>query len=99
MGISISYKDDLTSNYWGINGDLWIGTLISLGLNYNFNVLDDQSAHGFKPFAGVGYHGLYFNYGYNFVAGSQIKNMNIHQLTLRYYLPVIKQDQEVWNIE
>jgi formylglycine-generating enzyme required for sulfatase activity len=89
-GFTTSFKKDLLSPYWGINADLWLGTILAAGINYNYNAKDNLANHGIKPFIGFYWNGLSITYGYNFHAKTSISEINTHQFTVRYYLPVIK---------
>lgn len=91
IGYSLSFKKSIVGNYWGINNDVWLATdYFAFGLNYNFNYESGKTNHGFKPFIGLAFYHFTLCYGINFHNRTSIGEIDSQQLTLRYYLPVVK---------
>jgi hypothetical protein len=92
-GIRACYKQDMGKpTNQGIETDLCIAAGVIAGLNYNYNKVDGNTVHGFKPFIGLSLFHVQFYYGYCFYKDSRDTQHSLvhNRFTLSFILPVAK---------
>ncbi|MFI5148815.1 MAG: hypothetical protein ACHQRM_03715 [Bacteroidia bacterium] len=90
FGWSLTGKQYFNSACKGVNADVWLGYMISFGINYNYTFDSNLSNHGVKPYVGFFWKNVTLTYGYNIHGKTNIKEVNDGEFMLRYYLPVLK---------
>ncbi|OJJ14763.1 hypothetical protein BKI52_41760 [marine bacterium AO1-C] len=78
----------LNGNTLGIKAGGWVNALIAVGLQAGFYLEDDKKAGTIRPEIGLGLNLFSLMYGYNFVIGDKLNNLNRHMVSLRVTLPI-----------
>ena len=78
----------LNGNTIGVKAGGWVNALIAVGLQAGFYLEDDKKAATIRPEIGLGLNLFSLMYGYNFIIGDQLSNLNRHMVSLRVTLPL-----------
>ncbi len=101
LGWAKGFKKDFLSYHYGLGGEYylngntvgvkagaWVNALIAVGLQAGFYLEDGKKAGTIRPEIGFGVGLFSLMYGYNFVIGDRLNNLNRHMVSLRFTLPL-----------
>ena len=101
LGWVKGFKKDFLTYHYGLGGEYylngntiglkaggWVNALIAVGLQAGFYLEDDKKAATIRPEIGLGLNLFSLMYGYNFIIGDRLTNLNRHMVSLRVTLPL-----------
>jgi hypothetical protein len=96
-GYQLLYRRSLERELNGIDFEMGIYGLVSMGMGVNYNFSNDVSAFGFKPFIGTSIYHFQLLYGYNFLRKKKQEwyQLSRHSLSIRYVIP-LKASQQTY---
>ena len=90
IGFDARYKMSLQEkSFRALELNVGVFSGLCFGANLNFNMQENNSTLGFKPFVGIGAYYLFFTYGYNiFLHNNRIEILQNHVLNFHFMIPV-----------